>query len=54
MQIDGSIVFQLFSFLILFMIPVVIVYFIRVSRRKKQQLDSIEEKLNKVLNDTNK
>ncbi|MFS1512705.1 hypothetical protein VQL36_09745 [Chengkuizengella sp. SCS-71B] len=54
MSIDGSIIYQLISFLILFMVPILIVYFIRSSKRKKQQLDTIENKLNEVLNNTNK
>ncbi|WNS76476.1 DUF4083 family protein [Bacillus sp. DTU_2020_1000418_1_SI_GHA_SEK_038] len=44
----GDIIFQLFALLIPIVIIVGIVFFVRSSKKRKEQLDRIEEKLDRA------
>lgn len=44
----GDILFQLFAILVPIIFIVAIVFFIRSSKRRKEQLDRIEEKLDRT------
>lgn len=50
----GDIIFQLFVFLIPIVIIVAIIYFVRSSKKRKEQLDRIEEKLDRASGQTQK
>ena len=49
----GDIIFQLFSFLFLLTIPVGIIVFLVVLRRRNSRLKRVEDKLDKLLTDKN-
>jgi uncharacterized protein YoxC len=44
----GDIIYQLFTILIPIVFIVAIIFFVRSSKKRKEQLDRIEEKLDKV------
>jgi uncharacterized protein YoxC len=44
----GDIIYQLFTILIPIVFIVAIIFFVRSSKKRKKQLDRIEEKLDKV------
>ncbi|RSD28873.1 DUF4083 domain-containing protein [Mesobacillus subterraneus] len=44
----GDIIFQLFTLLIPFSLIAAIIYFVRSSKKRKEQLDRIEEKLDRA------
>jgi uncharacterized protein YoxC len=50
----GDIIFQLFAILVPIFFIVIIVFFVRSSRKRKEQLDRIEEKLDRASGQTHK
>ena len=50
----GDILFQLISFLFLLSIPVVIILFVVVLRKRNSRLKRVEEKLDQLLSDKEK
>ena len=44
----GDIIFQLFAILVHIVFIVAIIFFVRSSKKRKEQLDRIEEKLDRI------
>ncbi|PLS03364.1 DUF4083 domain-containing protein [Neobacillus cucumis] len=44
----GDIIFQLFAILVPIVFIVAIIFFVRSSKKRKEQLDRIEEKLDRI------